>query len=168
MARSGGGHPLATYLQLSSIKASTAACGEGTDTGWASKGLLGWEVRGGVVPASLQATSLAAPVLTTGSAVLYWDGSLLVALGLAALAVVAVGAAVAGADGTVGTVTSDAVAGAARGAAAVQADGVELALVLAFVWEERGQNCSRPPWGQGEGGGSLPRARHEAAGRAGA
>lgn len=114
----------------------------------------------------LRATSPAAPALTTGSTVLYWDGSLLVALGLLALAVVAVGAAVAGADGPVGAVAGDAVAGAASGAPAVQADGVELALVLAFVWEERGRHRSHPPRGQGKGMSSrCQRAGHGAAGK---
>lgn len=91
----------------------------------------------------------AAPALTTGSAVLYWDGSFLVALGFLALAVVAVGAAVAGAHGPVGAVAIDAVAGAASGAAAVQADGVELALISTFVWEDGGEQCSHAPRGQG-------------------
>lgn len=90
-------------------------------------------------------------MLTTGSIVLYWDGSLLMALGLLALAVVAVGPAVPGTDGPVGTIAGDAVTGAASGATAVQADSIELALILAFVWEERGQHRSRPPWGQGKG-----------------
>lgn len=90
------------------------------------------------VPVFLRATGPAAPVLTTGSTVLYWDGSFLVALGLLALAVVAVGPAVAGTDRPVGAIAGDAVAGASRGAPAVQADSVELALILAFVWEERG------------------------------
>jgi len=82
-------------------------------------------------------------VLTTGSTVLYWDGSLLVALGLPALAVVAVGPAVPGADRPVSTVAGDAVTGAASGATAVQADSVELALILAFVWEEREDGTAR-------------------------
>lgn len=103
------------------------------------------------VPVFLRATSPAAPVLTTGSTVFYWDGSLLVAFGLLALAVVAVGAAVPGADRPVGAIAGDAVAGAASGATAVQADSVELALILAFVWEERGWHRSHPPRGQGKG-----------------
>lgn len=73
--------------------------------------------------------------LTTGSTVLHWDGSFLVALGFLPLTVVAVGAAVAGTDRPVGAITSDAVAGAARRATAVQADSIELAFILAFVWE---------------------------------
>lgn len=61
------------------------------------------------------------------------DGCLLLALGPAALAVAAVGAAVAAAQGPEGAVAGEAVAGAARGPAPVQAHGVELALVLALV-----------------------------------
>lgn len=107
-----------------------------------------WEVWGYQCPRG--GTSVpAAPALTTGSAVLYWDGSFLVALSFLALAVVAVGAAVAGADGPVGAVAIDAVTGAASGAAAVQADGVELALISTFVWEDGGEQCSHPPRGQG-------------------
>lgn len=86
----------------------------------------------------LRAISPVVPVLTTGSTVFYWDGSLLVALGLLTLAVVAVGPAVLGTDRPVGTIAGDAVTGAASGATAVQADSIELALILAFVWEERG------------------------------
>lgn len=94
----------------------------------------------------------AAPVLTTGSAVLDGDGSLLLALGFLALALVAVGAAVAGAEGPVGAVAGDALAGAARGAAAVQADPVELALLLAFVCGE-GIRLPGSPRGWGARGG---------------
>lgn len=95
-------------------------------------------MRGVGVAVFLRATSPVAPVLTTGSTVLYRDGSLLVALGLLALAVVAVSPAVPGTDRPVGAVAGDAVTGAASGATAVQADSVELAFILAFVWEERG------------------------------
>lgn len=94
----------------------------------------------------------AAPVLTTGSAVLDGDGGLLLALGFLPLALVAVGAAVAGAEGPVGAVAGEALAGAARGAAAVQADPVVLALLLAFVCGE-GIQLPGSPRGRGARGG---------------
>lgn len=102
-------NPTTTYLRASQLSL------RGTDTGWVQE-----EER---------------CRLTTGSTVLHWDGSFLVALGFLPLTVVAVGAAVAGADRPVGAITSDAVAGAARRATAVQADSIELAFILAFVWE---------------------------------
>lgn len=104
-----GGNPTTTYLRASQLSL------RGTDTGWVQE-----EER---------------CRLTTGSTVLHWDGSFLVALGFLPLTVIAVGAAVAGADRPVGAITSDAVAGAARRATAVQADSIELAFILAFVWE---------------------------------
>lgn len=115
-------------------------------------GLLGRE-------REVRAGGPAAPVLTTGSAVLDGDGGLLLALGFLPLALVAVGAAVAGAERPVGAVAREALAGAAGGAAAVQADPVELALVLAFVCKKgiglQGSPRGRRARGE-EGGRALP------------
>lgn len=73
------------------------------------------------------------PPLTTGPLVLYGEGSFLLALCLLALAVVAVRPAVPGADGPIGAVAGDAIAGAAGGATPVEAHGAELAFVPALV-----------------------------------